>query len=293
MSIEMDAEIHTKLVSHMTTAGNNWLAAWGYQKADKSLPHTNGYGGCHGGVMNEFTKGSVPFKWFGSTTSYAKTNYNETLWGYIQEYLTWIFGPESPWRSVHNNDIELVKWDNGGIKSFILGSDAFADKPHYGSIFNLLIAARMTRDGSYVIQNYGDLKKLGLDDLQAYVLAPYFCIKSGVWTRTATVWDAAHKPLRENAILNSTDSNYRQLPKDEWTYKDILSPRRLRESDFNYTIGLANASSRGWCDHYPKGVNEKETLSYQIRTEGSIKTRFSTLKTIDPEKIKELAKARI
>lgn len=284
-------EEYERVKNHMLLS-NLGLWAW---KCGKIAPMLVNHGGCHYGAMPLF-KDKRTFQWFASCASYGPKNiYNQPnnpafkdLPRYTEEYLQWLFSPQSPWASVHGNEVELIRYE-GIIRGFILGPNALKNASG-ASIYNLLIASRQVRDHPQLFINYGDLKeKCGLDDFTAFILAPYFQLSKNIWVKGNSSHQSAHTPLKESVAIggNYDFKSSRNLKPSEMKYSTVLDLKALKRSEYNTKTGSVSQSSHGWMKKYKDG---DIVLSILCDEGTSINTKFSTLPSVSEEAIVKVAK---
>lgn len=273
---------------------------WGYEEKDGVKLES---GPCHARVMGRLAQ-KRPFKWFASASAYGpksatykqhssvaridnqhfeghaiaggdEVSKSKNLYSHVQDYLRWLCSPESPYRSIHKNDIQLIEDEEKNVRGFILGSSVFDENCNYSSILNFCIANRMVRDYAGYFGRYGALKEeLGLSTFEAFILMPYFSFREGIWVRTTNTWDGAHLPLSEG-----------------YTYAGrkgcLIDLKRLRDSRPNFSNDDMYSNSQIWRSEFPAG--EKE-LSSRIKEGTSVKTRFSSISKFEAEDIIKFAK---
>jgi len=289
---------------------------WCYEEPDGHIEYQSG--ACHAGVMHRFNA-LRPFKWFASASAYGPKSatyraYDESrlgthtegftmsqaredlktsapLYQYVQEYLRWLCGPESPYRNVHKNDVELVLDDEENIRGFILGPSAFGEGCSYPAIFNFCIANRIVRDYSGYLGRFGALRhRLGLSMLQAFLLTPYFSFREGaLWVKTNNTWDGSHLPLKEFRYLNkkNPDDVYGGIYNSNEGYQLLLDIQRLKDSNVNSEITSTYRNTEVWMS--PPKPKEK-IFSHHIGNSTTISTRFSKISKFEESNIVEFAK---
>lgn len=301
----IEIEDKEKVIDHIRKGASTGI--WCYEELDGKKVFDSGV--CHSKLFPRTNKGQPGMKFLASASAYGpksgtyKQFDNEAagyhlegyqvrggediskdipLYQYVQEYLRWLCSPESPYRNVHKNDIELVEDDKGNVRGFILGPSALTSDCNFPAIFNFCIANRVVRDYAGYLSRYGALRhKLGLDALQAFILMPYFSYREGQWVKTTSSWDGSHLPLKE-----ASDMYQGGVP------NEVLDIQRLKNAQINNEAVFSSYNTQIWMS--PNPTREQfQGLSKKMDSNIEVKTRFSKVLQFTEKNIVEFAKELI
>ena len=281
-SIIQNEEQYKKVCSYIINTGS--VAAWAYCKNNSYHQAT---GPCHANVMTLFgTKGD--YKYFASVMA-SKSNL-DGLKDQVNDYTSWLVSSDSPYECIHKNNVELIKDEEGNNRGFILGEEAM-NVDNLAGVYNLLVAARISRDQPQIIQNYGDLRSLGLSNLQSFVLSPYFSKNKDVWVKTNAVWQAAHQPFREFYTKRDVYYTFYHSGARTGDWKDrldgVLGFKKLINKEYDFKLASVSNSSLGWID---TSIRSPKVIDDFIQESTITKTKFSKLSSVNEDSIRETAK---
>ena len=281
-SIIQYEEQYKKVCSYIINTGS--VAAWAYCKNNS---YHQSIGPCHASVMTLFgTKGD--YKYFASVMA-SKSNL-DYLKDQVNDYTSWLVSPDSPYECIHKNNVELIKDEEGNNRGFILGEEAM-NVDNLAGVYNLLVAARISRDQPQIIQNYGGLRSIGLSNLQSFILSPYFSKNKDVWVKTNAIWQASHQPFREFYTRRNVYETFYHSGTRTGDWKGrldgVLGFKKLLNKEYDFKLASVNNSSLGWID---TSIRSPKVIDDYIQESTITKTRFSKLSSVNEDSIRETAR---